>query len=208
MKRPFRPIRAAVLCLTLGVGCTADPLEPRTERAQAEDAIDAWIGRHPDGWAGAARSADAPTRPSWTPACSDPASPGYVSLRLDGPGGEIELAFRCPLDERATVEQLQTQFVRAVPWDLPTGIRSPNWRFQTLLTVASIYDGVTFHTPSPGLLAVDINSMMRGVMGTSTRCPGTAVAYDSLPDACVVLREHRVRMQMRYTVPAVLTALR
>lgn len=207
MQRPFLVASTAVLCLTFAGGCAGEPLSPRAERAQAERAVAAWVAANPDGWAGASRTDAVAARPGWTPACDDPASNGYVSLRLATAGGDIELAFRCPLDDRASAADLQDHFVRAVPWNLPTGIRSPNWRFQAVLPVSSIYDGVTFHTPSPGLLAVDINSTMLGVQGVSTRESCAAPAHAG-SDACQFIRAHRVPLRMRFTLPADLGALR
>lgn len=199
-------IVAVALSAALLTSCGEHPLSPRGEVESAERAIAAWVAAHPAEWAAAAETRAAPTRPSWTRSCSDPASNGYVSLRLTTARGEIELAFRCPLDEHATVEDLQDHFVHAVPWNLPTGIESPNWRFQAWLPLSSIRNGVTFHTPRAGFLAVDIQSTMSGIRAENTR-PGCLSSTDGT-SACVLERDHPVPLRMRFTVLADLTALR
>lgn len=196
----------ALLAAALLASCAEHPLTPGSEVEAAERAISAWVADNPAQWAAAAETRVAPTRPQWTPSCSDPRSNGYVSLRLVTRRGDIELAFRCPLGEHATIQELQERFVHAVPWNLPTGIESPNWRFQAWLPLSSIYDGVTFHTPRPGLLAVDIESTMLGIRAENTR-RGCAPVADGL-SACLIERDHRVPLRMRFTVLADLTALR
>lgn len=167
-----------------------------------------WVSRFPDGWAATTATAVAPTRPSWTPACSDPANTGYVSLRLATGRGDMELAFRCPIDEHASVADLQLHFVHAVPWNLPIGIESPNWRFQAWLPLSSIFNGVTFESPAPGFLTVDIQSTMTGIRAENTRRGCLAAADASLPPTCTLERVHRVPLRMRFTVLADLSALR
>lgn len=208
MRRPGAVTLAALLGAALSMGCGESALAPRGEVAAAEDAMSAWVAKHPDGFAAAVSTSDVPTRPAWTPACSDPRSNGYVSLRLTTRRGDIELAFRCPLDEFTNAQELQDHFVRAVPWNLPTGIASPNWRFQAWLPLSSIYDGVTFHTPRAGFLAVDIQSTMTGIRAENTRRGCLAAADAALPEDCVLSRVHRVPLQMRFTVLADYSALR
>jgi len=197
---------ACVANVVLVASCAEQPLSPGSDVEAAEQAISAWVAANPAQWAAAAETRVAPTRPAWTPACADPASNGYVSLRLVTRRGDIELAFRCPLDEHATIQDLQEHFVHAVPWNLPTGIASPNWRFQAWLPLSSIYNGVTFHTPQPGLLAVDIESTMLGIRAENTR-RGCAPIADGL-SSCLIERDHRVPLRMRFTVLSDLTALR
>jgi hypothetical protein len=205
-----RAAAAALLCTAFLSSCGESALAPRGEVAAAEDAISAWVARHPDGWNAATTTDAILTRPAWTPSCSDPASNGYVSLRLVSGRGDIELSFRCPVDERATAEQLQVHFIHAVPWNLPTGINSPNWRFQAWLPLSAVFNGVTFETPSAGQLAIDIQSTMSGIRAENTRrgCVAAAVADAALEPSCVIAREHRVPMRLRFTVRADLSALR
>lgn len=77
--------------------------------------------------------------------------------------------------------------MRAVPWNLPTG--------------------VTFHTPRPGFLAADIQSTMTGIRALSTRRGCLAQMHSAAP-ACLIERQHRVPLQMRFTVLADFSALR
>ncbi len=208
MEHPRSAALLAVLCLT-ALGCGESALAPRSELIAAEAAADAWVAANPDAWAGAVTSSAIPVRPEWTPSCSSPETNGYVSLRLRSAGGDLELSFRCPVSERSTPEELQAQFIHAVPWNLPTGVTATNFTFQAWLRLDAIYDGVTFHTPRAGSLAVDIRSDMLGIRGVSTR-RGCVPAFDAvtLPEGCVVVRSHRVPMAMRFTVPADLSALR
>ena len=203
--RCFR-LLGTVLCLTFPAGCGDAPLSPATEQQLAEQAMDGWVREHPDGWAMAVTTARVLERPEWTPSCSSPETNGYVSLRISAPRGEIELAFRCPIDDRTTAQELQDHFVRAVPWNLAQGISAPNWRFQAWLPESSIFDGVTFHTPVPGLLAVNIATGVAGIRGESTRA--ACSAEPALTDGCALQRRHAILMQVRFTVPADLSALR
>lgn len=195
-----------VLCLTFPVGCADAPLSPDNEQRLAERAMDGWVREHPDGWAMAVTTGRALERPEWTPSCSSPETNGYVSLRVNAPRGEIELAFRCPIDERTTAQELQDHFVRAVPWNLAQVISAPNWRFQAWLPESSIFDGVTFHTPVPGLLAINIATGVTGIRGESTRAGCAAEPANT--EGCVLSRRHAILMQVRFTVPADLAALR
>lgn len=197
----------AACCLTLLAGCGEGPLLPQDEVTAVTAAMDAWVARHPDGWAGAVTTTTPLTRPDWTPSCADPANiNGYVSLRLATDRGDIELAFRCPLGEHATVAQLQETFLHAIPGNLPIGLVADHWRFQPLLPLNAVFNGVTFHEPTPGQFAIDIASEMDGIRGTNVR---RACAADGAPAAlCRVDRAHHVPLWMRFTVPADLSTLR
>lgn len=188
------------------VSCADSPFAPRSEVAVAESAMADWAAQNPGGWSSATQSTAAPTRPAWTRSCSDPASNGYVSLQLVTRRGEVELAFRCPVSPTATAEELQDAFVRATPWNLPTGIVRPHWRFSAALPLNSIFDGVTFSEPQPGVLAVEIRTAMRGVRAESLR-EGCSPASGAVPLGCVLERPHRVPLQMRFLVAHDLSAL-
>lgn len=199
--------RAALLGLILLAGCGESPLLPQTERRAAAAAIEAWVAEHPEGWAGAVTASTPLLRPDWTPSCADPANiNGYVSLRLDTDHGAVELAFRCPVGEHSTVAQLQEAFLHAIPANLPIGLAARHWRFQPLLPFNAVFNGVTFHEPTPGLLAIDIDSEMLGIRGSSVRPDCTAGA--AATDACRIDRLHPVPLRMRFTVPADLGTLR
>jgi len=197
---------AAVLFLTFVAGCGDTPLTPTDEQRLAEQAADEWVRAHPDGWALAVTTTNIVERPAWTPSCSSAGTNGYVSLRVRAPTGDLELAFRCPIDERTTAQELQDHFVRAVPWNLAQGVSAPNWRFQAWLPESSVFEGVTFHTPVPGMLAVNIATDVTGLVGESTR--GSCAAASRARDGCVLRRRHPVPMQVRFTLPADLSALR
>ena len=203
-----RAIAVTFAYIALLTSCGESALAPRGEVAAAEDAISAWVARHPDGWTSTTTTDAVLTRPSWTPSCTDAASNGYVSLRLVTGRGDIELAFRCPVGEGATAEDLQLHFIHAVPWNLPTGISSPNWRFQAWLPLSSVFNGVTFESPRAGLLAVDIQSTMSGILAENTRRSCVPAADDAAVPGCVIMREHRVPLRLRFTVRADLSALR
>lgn len=200
---------AAVLCLTLGARCAEPLLSPASEQDLAEQAMDRWVRDHPADWAMASGTTNLLERPQWTPSCSDPLTNGYVSLRLRTTRGELELAFRCPLDQSASTQQLQEHFVRAVPWNLAQGISVPNWRFQAWLPESSIFEGVTFHTTAGGALAVNIMTPLSGLRAESTRGACAAGPGDeAAPDGCTLRRRHAIPMQVRFTVPMDLSALR
>jgi hypothetical protein len=200
---------AAVLCLTLAAGCGESLLSPASEQDFAEQALDRWVREHPAEWAMAASTTNVPQRPHWTPACSDPLTNGYVSLRLLTTRGELELAFRCPLDEYATAQQLQDHFVRAVPWNLAQGISAPNWRFQAWMPESSIFDGVTFHNTATGALAVNIVTPLSGLRAESTRgACAAAPGGEGAPEGCTLRRRHAIPLQIRFTAPMDLSALR
>ncbi len=205
--RPTRAFAAVVTCATLLAGCHDAPLAPPSEVEAAQEAISQWVARHPSGWSATTTTDVRLTRPAWTPSCTDAASNGYVSLRLVTGRGELELAFRCPVSEFATIEDLQQHFLHAVPWNLPTGISSPNWRFQAWLPLSSVFNGVTFESPGPGLLAIDIQSTMMGILAENTRRACEAPA-DATTPACSIAREHQVPLRLRFTVRADLSALR
>lgn len=201
---------AAVLWLTLpAAGCGEGSLLPVSEEVLAGRAADAWVRDHPEDWAMAVTTAAVAERPEWTPSCSSPLTNGYVSLRIRSERGELELAFRCPIDERSTAEELQLHFVRAVPWNLAQGVSAPNWRFQAWLRESSVFDGVTFHTPVPGTLAVNIATPVSGLRGESTRRACAASVQAGAADGgCALQRRHAIPMQVRFTFPADLSALR
>jgi hypothetical protein len=207
--RYMRVAASLVLSVTLVTSCRESALAPRGEIAAAEAAMSDWVERNPAGWTGDATSSATLTRPSWTPSCSAPGSNGFVSLRLITGRGDVELAFRCPIGERATAAELQESFSHAVPWNLLTGVSSPNWRFQAWLPLSSIRDGVTFSSPRTGVLEVRIQSTMSGIRAESLRrgCEQT-IADAASPSGCTLSREHRVPLRMRFTMLSDLSALR
>jgi len=209
MQHAGKVIVAAVLCLTAGGGCRDALFGPSSEQFIAEEAASAWVRRHPVEWTSAVTSVSSATRPEWTPSCTSPLSNGFVSLRLTTDGWDMELAFRCPVDERATPEILQQQFFLAVPSRLPVGVNVPYWRFEGWLPYNAIYDDVTFHSSGDESLVVDIRSHMLGIRGESAR-RGCANAPDSgdLNSTCLITRSNAVPMRLRLTFPSDLSALR
>lgn len=208
---PRMPRRSPLLPLPLVValllGCGDSPLLPQAELGGAGAAMDTWVAEHPDGWAGAVTTTAVLRRPDWSPSCADPANVnGYVSLRLDTERGAIELAFRCPVGEHSTVADLQAAFLHAIPGNLPLGISTLHWRFHPLLPLNALFNGVTFHEPTPGQLAIDIDSEMLGIRGASLRPECAAAA--ATRTGCRLDRMHRVPLRMRFTVPADLSTLR
>lgn len=201
--------RFAILALSAlaAAACAEAAFAPRDEVTAAEEAMADWTAQNPTGWSAASATVDPPTRPEWTHSCSDSTSNGYVSLQLRTRRGEVELAFRCPLDEHATAADLQEAFVRATPWNLPTGITRPNWRFSAALPLNSIFDGVTFAEPQPGVLEVELRTTMRGVRAESLR-DGCESAMTVPRLGCILERPHRVPLQMRFLVANDLSALR
>lgn len=197
----------ATLCLTLLAGCGDALLMPQAEVDSVAASVDRWVARHPDGWAGAVTTTASLMRPDWTPSCADPANiNGYVSLRLATDHGDVELAFRCPVGEHSTVADLQVAFLHAIPGNLPLGLAAPHWRFHPLLPLNAVFNGVTFHEPTPGQLAIDIDSEMLGIRGTSQR--RECSTGSAPPSLCRVDRAHRVPLRMRFTAAADLSTLR
>lgn len=203
----FRPsLRAAVLCLTLAA-CGEGATGPDAERAEAIAAVEAFVVANPTGWTTTGTTTAAATRPSWTPACSDPASNGTVSLRIRTDNGDYEFSFACPVGPQSTPEQLEYQLVGVVPWNLAADIRAPNWRFQAWLPLSTVRTGIAFHRTSPTELAVHISTFMSGIDGASQRpdCLTSATPPDR---NCTLRRSHRIPLELHFTMPSDLSALR
>ncbi len=200
-------LAAAVLWLTV-LGCGGDVTGPVTERAAAIAAVEAFVAANPSGWTTTGTATGIATRPSWTPACSDPASNGTVSLRLRTDRGDYEFSFACPVSERSTTEELEYQLVGVVPWNLAADIRAPNWRFQAWLPLSTVRTGIAFHRTSPTQLAVHISTFMSGIEGSSRRSDCVSPRATTIDGSCSLRRAHRVPLELHFTMPSDLSALR
>ena len=170
---------------------------------RARDAVDAWARRHPDGWV-VTLATDAPlASPSWSPPCSANPPSGFVTVRYETAGAEIDLAFRCTGPSGTGAAVLQERFAFAVLQRLPHGIAVPGWRFSVLTPTSSVSEGVTFADAGGGRVLVAIETPLFAVYGQGTGAACVPPADAPMPAGCWVQREHRVPLRLTLRAPIV-----
>ncbi len=197
----------AVLCITIG-GCAEGATGPDTDRRRAEVAVDAWIAEHPEGFSADGVSKRTAVRPEWSPPCSSPLTKGTVSLRVSTTAGDLEFSFVCPVSDQSTTDELEVRLIGVTPWNLTSGIRVPDWTFRTLLPLITVQGGTSFTRVSPGLLAVHVRTTMLGIGATRAGCAYDAGTALRVGASCAFVREHAIPLDLHFTLPADLSALR
>ena len=120
---------------------------------------------------------------------------------MRAPGAEIDLAFRCPIDGRATIADLASRLDHVAPHRLPHGVTLADWDFTVYLPRSSIDKGVSLSVLPGGALGIAIDTPLYALHGHS-RGPGCAVLQDApSPPACFVHFEHRIPLRLTARVP-------
>jgi hypothetical protein len=192
---------AAGLVLAATSACNAGLTDPSREFELANGAVDRWVRAHQEGWTLNLGSARALTRPSWSQPCSQDPHSGMVTLRHEAAGTQIDVSFRCPVDETSTLEELTTAFSHVVLEELPHGIRSRGWRFRVLTPSSSVSQGVTLTQPSTGSLRVQVQTPLYAVYGHSERPVCQPPADAPSPEGCYLLVEHPITLSLTLTAP-------
>lgn len=199
--RVARDRAIVLLCALLAVpGCTGIT-EPMSEFATASQAAGDWVQRNPEGWTLDLNGTRPLERPQWSTSCARNPDSGFTVLRYASVATEIDLAFRCPVDGTAGIEDLAAAFSHAVLQKLPHGISSPGWSFHVSTPSSSVTETVTLSAPTEGLMRVVIHTPLYAVYGHSLRPSCQPPADAPSPEGCYLLIEHRVPLRLNLVVP-------
>ena len=195
---------AAAAAALLATACGGVPFESAmTMHDRADEAVEAWVRRHPAEWRLELATATPLVRPAWSPPCAANPPSGFVTVRHETGDTEIDLAFRCPVDAGGGAAALQARFAFAVLQRLPHGIAAPGWSFRVLTPSSSVSSGVTFADARNGRVLVTIDAPLYAVHGQRAGADCEPPADAPMPAGCFVHREHRVPLRLTLLAPIV-----
>lgn len=181
--------------------CVSEPLSPEEEFAAAGRAAEAWVQKHPNGWALALETGRAPARPQGSEPCSGNPDSGFTTLQLRDRGLDVLLLFRCPVDGSASPTELSSSLAYIVLDELPHGISSRGWTFAVMTPASSIQDGIGLTAPSAGRMRLSVDTPLYAVRGLSTRADCQPPADGPSPPGCHLTREHGIPLALSVTFP-------
>jgi hypothetical protein len=190
-----------LLALLLLAGSCGGVAEPAVEKAAAERAADRWLRDHPTEWIVNVTGTRGLTRPASSRTCDQDPPNGFTALQYNDQQTDLLLFFRCPVGIVSTAEDVSRAFAFAVLDSLPHGLRASGWQFVVMTPSSSVYEEVTFVTPSPGRLQVRIETPLHGLYARSTRPACEPAADAPMAEECYLFREHRIPLRLTLTVP-------
>ena len=197
----LRRVAAAVVAVA-AAGCGGGPLASATTmHGRADEAVEAWIRRHPAEWRLGLATNTPLARPAWSPPCSANPASGFVTVRHETADTEIDLAFRCPVDARGGAAALQASFAFAVLQRLPHGIAAPGWTFTVLTPSSSISSGVTFADAPNGRILATIDTPLYAIHGQRAGADCRPPADAPMPVGCYLQRVHQVPLRLTLLAP-------